>query len=95
MKLVWECRKSVPHLGVRAGGFFVYQPGEPDPYQAIHAVKADPGAIMAAEFDGDLVLVSPTSTAAPCRVIPFPVAPRSPNPRRSWRSRCGRGSLTG
>lgn len=77
MKLVWRCAKTVPHLHIAPGDLLVYQPDNRRyPYMVCRPVKVDPGAIMAAEFAGDIAPFSLTpdspAGAQPCRVLEFP-----------------------
>lgn len=90
MKLLWRCRKSVPHLHVQPGDTLIYQPGERCPYLVVRAVSIDPGAIMGAEYRGDLEAVTVgAAPSPPCRVLPFaaPARAAAPPPWRSLRKR--------
>jgi hypothetical protein len=93
MRLAWQCRTAVPHLHIVPGDILVYQPANRHyPYMVCRPVTVDPGAIMGAEYRGELEPLHATPAAAsaspPCRVLPFrrpdapppPPAPRQPRP---------------
>lgn len=68
-RLVWRVVRPVHYLGVVPGDVLIYDPAMPHPWQVLHPVLVDPGAVMGAEEAGALEPIPPSADAVTLQLV--------------------------